>query len=204
MPCRAWPPAGHPWQPCGVGASVRRPAHCSHALPPVLCPAQQEAAQGKSLADMVRSGWRADEAEVSRIAGELLDILQYLGSRRPPVIHRWAPARPERAPLQLRRLLPPVCCLQRRPKEWGGAYAGSRWPRRGRLSLWTPARRDVKPENIVVEGGRTGGRVFLVDFGGVQVGGCGVAGGGVWVWEVQQRCVTKDVTPSVEAGSGRQ
>ena len=28
--------------------------------------------------------------------------------------------------------------------------------------------RDVKPENIVLEGGKTGGRVFLVDFGGVQ------------------------------------
>ncbi|PSC76759.1 serine threonine kinase [Micractinium conductrix] len=75
----------------------------------------QEAAQGKSLAEMVRSGWRADEAEVTRIATELLQVLQYLGSRRPPVAHR-----------------------------------------------------DVKPENIVIEGGRTGGRVFLVDFGGVQ------------------------------------
>lgn len=28
--------------------------------------------------------------------------------------------------------------------------------------------RDVKPENIVLEGGKSGGRVFLVDFGGVQ------------------------------------
>ena len=28
--------------------------------------------------------------------------------------------------------------------------------------------RDVKPENIVLEGGKVGGRVFLVDFGGVQ------------------------------------
>ena len=28
--------------------------------------------------------------------------------------------------------------------------------------------RDVKPENIVLEGGKAGGRVFLVDFGGVQ------------------------------------
>ncbi|EFN53197.1 hypothetical protein CHLNCDRAFT_32227, partial [Chlorella variabilis] len=75
----------------------------------------QEVAQGKSLADMVASGWRADEAEVTRIAVELLGVLEYLGSRRPPVIHR-----------------------------------------------------DVKPDNIVIEGGKTGGRVFLVDFGGVQ------------------------------------
>ena len=28
--------------------------------------------------------------------------------------------------------------------------------------------RDVKPENVVLSGGRAGGRVFLVDFGGVQ------------------------------------
>ena len=28
--------------------------------------------------------------------------------------------------------------------------------------------RDVKPENVVLGGGRAGGRVFLVDFGGVQ------------------------------------
>ena len=26
----------------------------------------------------------------------------------------------------------------------------------------------MKPDNIVIEGGKTGGRVFLVDFGGVQ------------------------------------
>jgi hypothetical protein len=49
----------------------------------------QEVAQGSSLADMVASGWRADEAEVTRIATELLDILGYLAARRPPVIHRW-------------------------------------------------------------------------------------------------------------------
>lgn len=57
-------------------------------LPPLPAP-PQELARGRSLADMVASGWRADEAEVSRIAGELLDILRYLGDRRPPVIHRW-------------------------------------------------------------------------------------------------------------------
>lgn len=38
------------------------------------------------------------------------------------------------------------------------------------LSSRRPAvvHRDVKPSNIVIEGGKTGGRVFLVDFGGVQ------------------------------------
>ena len=48
----------------------------------------QELAEGRSLGDLVRSGWRADEAEVVRIGRELLQILQYLSSRRPPVVHR--------------------------------------------------------------------------------------------------------------------
>ena len=30
--------------------------------------------------------------------------------------------------------------------------------------------RDVKPENIILEGGKPGGKVFLVDFGGIQQG----------------------------------
>ena len=75
----------------------------------------QDIADGQSLEQMVARGWRADEAEVARVAQELLNILQYLGSRRPAVVHR-----------------------------------------------------DVKPANVIIEGGRTGGRVFLVDFGGVQ------------------------------------
>ena len=29
--------------------------------------------------------------------------------------------------------------------------------------------RDIKPGNVVLEGGKEGGRVYLVDFGGVQV-----------------------------------
>lgn len=35
--------------------------------------------------------------------------------------------------------------------------------------------RDVKAENIVLEGGRAGGRVYLVDFGGVQAAAAGDA-----------------------------
>jgi hypothetical protein len=67
-----------------VAGSSREAHPCNlHAL------MSQEVAQGRSLADMVASGWRADEAEVTRIATELLDILGYLGARRPPVIHRW-------------------------------------------------------------------------------------------------------------------
>ena len=34
-------------------------------------------------------------------------------------------------------------------------------------------RRDIKPDNIVLEGGKAGGRVFLVDFGGVQAAAAG-------------------------------
>ena len=75
----------------------------------------QELAEGSSLEALVSRGWRGDEREISRIALELLNILQYLGSRRPAVVHR-----------------------------------------------------DVKPSNIVVGGGKSGGRVYLVDFGGVQ------------------------------------
>ncbi|GMH36972.1 hypothetical protein BSKO_04845 [Bryopsis sp. KO-2023] len=75
----------------------------------------QEIASGKTLAELVKEGWRASEDEVRRIAVELLGILDYLSNLRPPVVHR-----------------------------------------------------DVKPENIVLEGGKTGGRVYLVDFGGVQ------------------------------------
>ncbi|CAK0784475.1 hypothetical protein CVIRNUC_007679 [Coccomyxa viridis] len=82
----------------------------------------QELAEGRSLAQMVQEGWRADEREVARIAEEVLAILEYLGQRRPAVTHR-----------------------------------------------------DVKAENIVLEGGAAGGRVYLVDFGGVQAAAAGDA-----------------------------
>lgn len=52
------------------------------------CCCLQEVAAGKSLAEVIASGMRADETEVLRIATDLLDILKYLGSLRPPVIHR--------------------------------------------------------------------------------------------------------------------
>ena len=48
----------------------------------------QELAEGRSLAQMVQEGWRADEREVARIAEEVLRILEYLGQRRPAVTHR--------------------------------------------------------------------------------------------------------------------
>jgi serine/threonine protein kinase len=49
----------------------------------------QAEARGRSLADMLDAGLRApDEAEVLRIATELLSVLKYLAGLRPPVVHR--------------------------------------------------------------------------------------------------------------------
>ncbi|GBF99745.1 serine threonine kinase [Raphidocelis subcapitata] len=48
----------------------------------------QAEARGRSLEDMMRAGKRADEKEVLRISTELLSILKYLASLRPPVVHR--------------------------------------------------------------------------------------------------------------------
>ena len=48
----------------------------------------QQLAPGKSLAAWVTSGWRTDEGEVRRIAIQILEILIYLHSLTPPVIHR--------------------------------------------------------------------------------------------------------------------
>lgn len=48
----------------------------------------QQLAPGKSLAELVQSGWRATEAEVRQIAIQILEILLYLHSLEPPVIHR--------------------------------------------------------------------------------------------------------------------
>jgi serine/threonine protein kinase len=48
----------------------------------------QELAVGKSLAEMVGSGWRTDEAGVKAIAKQILEILVYLHRLTPPVIHR--------------------------------------------------------------------------------------------------------------------
>jgi tetratricopeptide (TPR) repeat protein len=54
---------------------------------PSFCLVQQ-LAPGRSLADLVAQGWRADEAEAKRIAAAILDILDYLHARLPPVFHR--------------------------------------------------------------------------------------------------------------------
>lgn len=48
----------------------------------------QSLAPGHTLADWIRKGWRATEPELRSIARQLLEILQYLQSLKPPVIHR--------------------------------------------------------------------------------------------------------------------
>jgi serine/threonine protein kinase/ankyrin repeat protein len=48
----------------------------------------QTLAPGRTLADWVRSGWRATEPELRSIASQLLTILTYLQRLKPPIIHR--------------------------------------------------------------------------------------------------------------------
>ena len=48
----------------------------------------QQLALGKSLHQLVESGWRSNEKEVINIARQVLQILSYLHSLDPPVIHR--------------------------------------------------------------------------------------------------------------------
>lgn len=48
----------------------------------------QQLAPGQSLQALVDSGWRATEADVVKIATQLLDILVYLHQHEPPIIHR--------------------------------------------------------------------------------------------------------------------
>ncbi len=48
----------------------------------------QQLAEGKTLAALVESGWRTSEDEVRRIAIQILEILIYLHSLKPPVVHR--------------------------------------------------------------------------------------------------------------------
>ena len=48
----------------------------------------QQLAPGKSLDELVENGWLPDEKEVHKIAIKVLEILTYLHSLTPPVIHR--------------------------------------------------------------------------------------------------------------------
>ena len=49
----------------------------------------QELVVGRTLADVVRAGWRPTEAQlIQQLAEPLLEVLEYLGDLRPPVVHR--------------------------------------------------------------------------------------------------------------------
>lgn len=48
----------------------------------------QKVAAGKSIADLVKGGWRVGEEEVKRIALEVLKVLEFLENLRPAVVHR--------------------------------------------------------------------------------------------------------------------
>jgi len=48
----------------------------------------REYVEGRDLAEMVDSGWRGTEAQIRRIGLQLADIVAYIHSLRPPVIHR--------------------------------------------------------------------------------------------------------------------
>ncbi|MBD2098847.1 serine/threonine protein kinase [Trichocoleus sp. FACHB-591] len=48
----------------------------------------QELAEGRSLAQWVKEGWRIGEAEAKQLAIQVLEVLSYLHSLTPPVIHR--------------------------------------------------------------------------------------------------------------------
>jgi len=48
----------------------------------------QQLAEGKSLAELAKIGWRTNESGVRRIATQILEILVYLHSLKPPVVHR--------------------------------------------------------------------------------------------------------------------
>ncbi|PPT05853.1 serine/threonine protein kinase [Geitlerinema sp. FC II] len=48
----------------------------------------QELVSGQSLHELVEKGWKPDESDVKAIAEQVLEILDYLHRRVPPVIHR--------------------------------------------------------------------------------------------------------------------
>lgn len=48
----------------------------------------QALAEGQPLATLVQGGWHASEGEVRRLAMQVLEILSYIHSLKPPIIHR--------------------------------------------------------------------------------------------------------------------
>ena len=70
----------------------RIPDYLDHFFIDTTCDRQfflvQEMIPGKSLATLVEQGWYFQEEEVKNIAQQILEILSYLHSFQPPVIHR--------------------------------------------------------------------------------------------------------------------
>ncbi len=48
----------------------------------------QQLVPGRSLDSLIEQGWRPDEAEAQQIAQQVLEVLSYLQSLTPPIIHR--------------------------------------------------------------------------------------------------------------------
>jgi serine/threonine protein kinase len=48
----------------------------------------QELAKGRSLFELIERGWRVTESEAREIALQILDVLTYLHSQSPPILHR--------------------------------------------------------------------------------------------------------------------
>lgn len=70
----------------------RIPDYLDHFFIDTTCDRQfflvQEMIPGKSLATLIEQGWYFQEQEVKNIAQQILEILSYLHSFQPPVIHR--------------------------------------------------------------------------------------------------------------------
>lgn len=54
----------------------------------ITTPCTQELVEGRTLAEVVDGSSSLSEAEITAIALQLLDVLQYFSTRRPPITHR--------------------------------------------------------------------------------------------------------------------
>ncbi|MCL1462872.1 serine/threonine protein kinase [Argonema galeatum] len=130
----------------------------------------QQLAPGKTLAALVESGWKPDEAEVKSLAIQILEILVYLHSLTPPVIHR--DIKPQNiilrsplAPLNKGGKQSQIAPLRKGDKDQDILAPLERSIRATDVSI----RKGDKDQDILaplVKGGW--GDLFLVDFGAVQ------------------------------------
>lgn len=82
-------PSFHPkFTLCSSAVGIFYLCHTSAAAAAAATGTMATTAPGLSLGQMVEGGWRPTEAEVRRIAEELLDILSYLHELRPSIVHR--------------------------------------------------------------------------------------------------------------------